>query len=128
MIKFDSGLGLVLLRVTVGLTMLLGHGWGKLTGFSEMSATFPDPIGLGSQISLGLTVFAEVFCSIALIVGFKTRIFAIPLFITMAVAFFIIHGADPFRQKELAFLFGMIYLTLMISGGGNWALELKKKS
>ena len=70
MIKFDSGLGLVVLRVTAGLTMLLGHGWGKLTGFSEMAATFPDPIGLGSRISLGLTVFAEVFCSIALIVGF----------------------------------------------------------
>ncbi|MFR5661079.1 MAG: DoxX family membrane protein, partial [Butyricimonas faecihominis] len=43
--KFLS-LGLLILRVLVGITMLT-HGLAKLTSFSELSATFPDPIGLG---------------------------------------------------------------------------------
>ena len=58
--KFLS-LGLLILRVLVGITMLT-HGLAKLTSFSELSATFPDPIGLGSTLSLILIIGAEVGC------------------------------------------------------------------
>ena len=40
-----GSLGLLLLRVSVGGMMLLGHGWGKLTSFAERSSSFPDPFG-----------------------------------------------------------------------------------
>ena len=53
-------LGKLLLRVVAGGIMLLDHGWPKLAGFSGMADTFPDPIGLGPGLSLGLIVFAEV--------------------------------------------------------------------
>ena len=56
--KFLS-LGLLILRVLVGITMLT-HGLAKLTSFSELSATFPDPIGLGSTLSLILIVIGAL--------------------------------------------------------------------
>ena len=65
--KFLS-LGLLILRVFVGITMLT-HGLAKLTSFSELSATFPDPIGLGRTLSLILIIGAEVGCSLFVIVG-----------------------------------------------------------
>lgn len=37
---------LLLLRFLVGITMMT-HGVAKLLSFGELSATFPDPIGLG---------------------------------------------------------------------------------
>ncbi len=45
-------IGLLLLRVSVGLMMLLGHGIPKLKGFSQLMDKFPDPLGMGSQLSL----------------------------------------------------------------------------
>lgn len=116
-------LGLLILRLFVGLTMLISHGWPKLSNFSAMSTKFPDLIGLGSQVSLSLAVFSEVFCSVAIILGVLTRWVSIPLMITMAVAFFIVHGSDPFKTKELAFIYMGIYATLIGTGAGDFSID-----
>ncbi|PIK15707.1 DoxX family protein [Halobacteriovorax sp. JY17] len=116
-------LGLLILRLFAGLTMLISHGWPKLSNFSAMSTKFPDVIGLGSQVSLSLAVFSEVFCSIALVIGLLTRWVSIPLLITMAVAFFIVHGSDPFNSKELAFMYMGVYATLICTGSGDFSID-----
>lgn len=115
--------GLFILRLGVGLVMLLAHGSGKLMGFSELSGQFADPFGLGMSASLTLAVFAEFFCSILLVIGLFTRLATVPLIITMATAFFIIHGDDPFARKEKALLFLIPYLTLLLAGPGRISLD-----
>ena len=99
--KFLS-LGLLILRVLVGITMLT-HGVAKLTSFSELSATFSDPIGLGSTLSLILIIGAEIGCSLFVIVGAFTRLATIPLIFSMLVVIFIVHASDPFQMKELPY-------------------------
>ena len=65
---------LFLFRVSVSLLMLQ-HGWPKLMKFTNSEAIkFADPIGIGSNASLILAVFAEVVCSVLIIIGFKTNI------------------------------------------------------
>lgn len=117
--------GLLILRIFAGATMAIAHGWGKLKGFSEMSSQFPDPIGVGSPTALGLAVFAEFFCSIAIVLGLFTRAAAIPLLITMLVAAFMIHGSDPFQKKELALFYGTVFLTLVFTGAGKFSIDAK---
>lgn len=113
---------LLLLRVAVGLLMMT-HGWGKLSNFSAISGSFPDPIGVGSQMSLILAVGAEFFGSILLIFGILTRLVVIPLAFTMAIAFFVIHAADPLQVKELALFYLIIYIFLFMSGPGEYSLD-----
>ena len=72
---------------------------------------------------MSLVVFAEFFCSIALMVGFITRGAVIPLIITMFVAAFVIHGDDPFNKKELALLFLTAYSVILITGPGKYSLD-----
>ena len=115
--------GLFILRVTSGLLML-SHGIPKLMGFTEKMHTFPDPIGFGSPFAMALTVGAEVFCALFLVLGIKTRWMAIPLLITMLVAGLVIHAADPLGKKELALLYAGAFATLFLSGGG--ALQIKR--
>ena len=118
-----NDLGILFLRVSIGLTMLLGHGWPKLANFTAKSLTFPDPLGVGHQISLTLTVTSEFFCSLALIVGIATRWVSIPLLITMLVAVFMVHGMDPWQKKELPIMFAIGYATLIFTGGGKFSLD-----
>lgn len=110
-------IGLFFLRVVVSVFMLV-HGLPKLMNFQTLSTQFPDPIGVGSTASLALAVFAEVGCSILLLLGVKPRLSAIPLLITMLVAAFVIHADDPWQKKELALLFATIYGSLFLTGGG----------
>ena len=102
----------LILRLVLGVFMLT-HGWGKLSSFSEKSDMFPDPLGVGSTLSLGLATFAEFFCALFLIAGLFTRFAALNILITMLVAGLIFHFEDPFGKKELALLYavGFLYFT-----------------
>ena len=121
----STDLALLLLRLWLGLSMLMLHGWGKLKGFSGLAAKFPDPLGVGSQISLSLAVFAEVACAALLIVGFLTRFAALMLAITMGVAFFLQHqmALSGDGSGELAFIYLAGYLAILFAGGGKFAFE-----
>jgi putative oxidoreductase len=121
----STDLGLLLLRLTLGLSMLILHGWPKLQGFSKISKSFNDPVGLGPQISLGLTVFAEVGCSALLVVGFLTRFASLTLAICLGVAFFLVHGGVFAGEQggEKAFLYLAGYVTLLFAGSGKFAFE-----
>ena len=57
---------LLALRLLFG-GLLLSHGIQKWTNFESMSAAFPDPLGVGHSVSLGLAIFGELFCSIGFI-------------------------------------------------------------
>ena len=121
--KHVASAGFLLIRVVAGGTMVASHGWGKLANFAARSGSFPDPLGVGSVASLSLTVSAEVLCALALLLGLFTRLAAIPLLITMAVAAFVVHGDDPFAKQEMAVLYGSVFAMLALTGGGDWSLD-----
>lgn len=115
--------GILLLRVIVAVFMIT-HGWPKLNKLlAGGEITFADPIGIGPVLSLTLVVFAEFLCSVLVGIGLGTRLATIPLIITMAVAAFISHGADPFGRKELALMYLLIYVFLFISGSGKYSVD-----
>ena len=116
-------IALLLLRLTVGVFMLT-HGIGKFYMLiGDEPIKFANPIGLGENLSLFLTVFAEVFCSILLIFGIGTRAAAIPLIFTMLVAAFIVHGTDVFSRKELPLLYAMVYFVILMLGAGRFSID-----
>ena len=95
---------LLAVRIIFGI-LLMNHGIQKWSNFQEMSAVFPDPLGIGSPLSLGLAIFGELVCSMAFIIGFLYRLAMIPMIFTMIVAFFVVHANDVFAVKELAFIY-----------------------
>lgn len=105
--------------------LIMTHGWGKLMRYPKImeSGSFPDPIGLGPQMSLTLAVGAEFFAALLLALGLFTRLSSLSLFITMCIIAFVFHGPDPFQKKELAVLYGLAFLVLMISGGKKYSLD-----
>jgi putative oxidoreductase len=116
-------LGLLLLRLGVGILMLL-HGYEKLQGFMRgEGADWPDPLHVGGRVSMGLTIFAEFFCSILLMLGLATRAALIMLLGLMIIIVFVLHGSDPLSDREHAILFLIPYFTLFFTGPGKYALD-----
>lgn len=116
-------IAMLVLRLVSGLTMAFSHGLGKMENYSKAVDSFPDPFGIGSQLSVILAIFAELFCGVLIAVGFATRFTVIPLIITMATAFFIIHGGDAFGDKEMSFIYLAMYLVIFIIGPGKYSVD-----
>lgn len=51
---------LLIARIVFGI-LLMNHGIQKWSNFQEMSAVFPDPLGIGSPLSLGLAILANSY-------------------------------------------------------------------
>jgi putative oxidoreductase len=116
-------LGLLVLRLFSGAFMLT-HGFSKFQRlFSGGEIRFMDFMGLGPTISLSLAVFAEFLCAILIMLGAATRLAAIPLIVTMTTAGFVAHAADPFGTKEKPLLFLVIFVSLLIMGGGKYSID-----
>jgi putative oxidoreductase len=115
--------GLLAIRLLSG-GMMLTHGIPKFDRlFGEGPVKFADPFGLGPEISLAMVLFAEVGCSLLVMLGFKTRWATLPLLFTMLMAAFYVHGNDPFSDKELSLVFFTSFLSILISGGGRYSVD-----
>ncbi|MCB0464871.1 MAG: DoxX family protein [Aequorivita sp.] len=117
--------GLLLLRVGFG-AMMLTHGIPKLLKMLSGDFSFGDPIGIGETATLILAVLCEVLFPLLVIIGFKTRLSAIPVIITMTVAAFIVHATDPFGTKEMAILYLIGFIAIALLGAGKYSIDKKQ--
>lgn len=109
-------------RIVFG-TMMMTHGIAKWHNFDVLCAAFPDPLSVGSPVSLALAIFAEVICAAGFITGTLYRLALIPMIFTMCVAFFSIHGGDPFAARELSMLYLAVFVLLWAAGPGRYAVD-----
>lgn len=119
----SSDVGLLVLRVGLMGTLLALHGWGKLDRFFSGVSKFPDPLGIGGRATLGLAAFAEGLCAMSVLIGFATRLAVLPVIATMAVAFFIYHAGDSFGDKELALIYLVGSLGVLLTGPGRLSID-----
>jgi putative oxidoreductase len=117
-------------------TLFLPAGLAKLSGF-EGTVSYIESVGLPlAAVAAAAALALEILGSVALIVGFKTRIVSAVLALFTLVASIFFHafwGAAPdqaFVQQLLFFKnIGVIggLLVLASSGAGAWGLDAKKQ-
>jgi putative oxidoreductase len=123
--KYNEGaldFSLFILRLTGG-GLMVKHGFDKLIHFTDTVKKFPDPIHIGSTLSLALVIFAEFFCAVLLIFGLLTRLAAVPLVISGFIALFLVHQGRFFGDGEKAALFLAMFLFLLFTGPGKFSLD-----
>jgi len=119
---FSFNLATLLLRFALGILMIV-HGYDKLVHFNAYKLTFFNFLHLGQTVSLSLSIFAEFFCALFLMIGLFTRLTVIPLIINMIVAVFFVHNSDFFGQGERATLFLAGYFALLLVGPGKASVD-----
>lgn len=110
------------------------YGLHKLQGFEKMAASdfwmkHVNLFGLTGKAPLALTIFAELFCSIFLILGLFTRLSLIPLLFCMGFIvvvlgkFEIVSNGDKGMELNSAFTYFIIYLALFFTGAGKYSID-----
>lgn len=118
-----ANLGLLLLRVSTGLTMAFAHGLSKVPPSDQLIANteklgFPMPTVFAWSAGL-----SEFLGGIFLALGLFTRVSSFFIVSTMFVAAFLAHSGDPFATKEKALIYMMIGLAFMFKGSGDWSID-----
>jgi putative oxidoreductase len=127
------------LRLTLGC-VFFPHGAQKVLGWfggyglNATLASFTDKMHIPLVFAI-LAVAAEFLGSIALILGFFTRLAALGIAVVMVVAIYMVHGANGFfmnwfgAQKgegiEYHLLAIGISIALMIKGAGSFSIDKK---
>lgn len=119
----DRGVSILILclRLFFGALFMM-HGLDKLTHFNELSTTYTSVLGLGSYMTLMLSIFTELCCSIFLMTGLLVRITVIPMIVAMAVAFFDLHDAIM-PEGELALIYLILFIILYLTGPGRYSID-----
>jgi putative oxidoreductase len=132
----EKDLGLLIVRLGVGLSVLLFHGWGKITGGPELWTKLGGAMGnLGIHflpVMWGfLAAFAESACSLFLVLGVVARPAAAILAFNMFVA--MIHhltlgSGEPaagWNGASHALELFSVYVGLFLAGPGMFSLSRK---
>jgi len=120
---FVANAGLAAARVAIGLMMAFGHGLGKvpppekfIAGVEEMG--FPMPL-----VFAWLAGLSELVGGLFIALGLATRPAALACAGTMIVAGFVRHAPDPFKVKELAFVYLASMVLFACVGSGKYGLD-----
>lgn len=132
----EKDLGLLVIRVGVGLSMLIFHGYGKISGGPEMWTKVGGAMG-----NLGITflpamwgffaALGESVCALLIVLGVLTRPAAAVLAFTMLVAVITHLNMPPenanagWKGASHAMEFFAVAIGLLISGPGMFALSKK---
>ena len=122
-----ADLAWALVRVTAGL-MLIPHGWPKVG---------MGPTAVGTRVSQGmepvifwgaLIIFLETIGGLLIAVGLFTRIVAALLFIEFLVIWKV-HWPRGWSASagglEFVIMWGLLFLAIMLRGGGPYSLDRK---
>lgn len=112
---------ILIMRVIFGV-LFFTHGLDKMMNFNELVQNYPSIIGLGSYMTLMVTIFCEFCCSLFLISGLLVRIMTIPMIIAMGVAFFDVHDA-MIPEGELALIYFIMFIVLFVTGPGRFSID-----
>jgi putative oxidoreductase len=123
------GVAMLILRVVTGVAMMI-HGKGKVMRDGEfVMFNWMGPDSTTPGIMQFIASFSEFFGGLALVVGLLTPLAALGIAATMLGAIFIAHAGDPWidtkggRSFEMASLFLLSSLVLMILGAGRYSLD-----
>jgi putative oxidoreductase len=116
-----SFLGPTLARLTVGL-VFIGTGWGKLHSLPDVTDFFASLHIPAPGFNARLTAATELFGGLAILVGFGTRLVALPLGFTMVIAILTAKRGDITSLtalvgfEEWSYLVFFIWLALVGAG------------
>lgn len=136
-----TDLGLLILRVTIGLMLFISHGMGKLSQIGTEDARHFLPIfGLSPQLSHFIAACGEGIGSLFIVFGLFTRFSALILILTMTLAALVAIASNTFYPlwipsalpeykvvmspfKEYSLLYGSVFLTLIFTGAGRYSID-----
>ncbi|MCO6148645.1 DoxX family protein [Flavobacterium sp. NRK1] len=110
-------------RVAVATELLIVHGLKKIGIGVAMPEVIPNPLGFPEAFNNFVAIAANVYLPILVILGFLTRLAALPALAVTATGYFVMHGHDSLAERDIPFMFSISLLMIIMLGGGKYSLD-----
>jgi putative oxidoreductase len=117
--------GLAVVRLIVG-GLMARHGLDVFDpeGMRGMGEWLANDLHLPAGLLMAyLAKGAEFFGGILLAIGLATRVAALLVVVTMAVAVFGAHGDSVLKEGEVALLYLLVFGAFFCAGPGRWSVD-----
>lgn len=115
---------ILFLRLFVGVLITL-HIIDKLQTYNVVLTGYPALLFESSSATFVIFTLLEALFAVMLLVGYGTRFAAFIMALGMFVEIFLIYPSLGWLGVERQILYIGIYATLVLSGGGRYALETR---
>jgi putative oxidoreductase len=121
----SKSLGILVLRLLIGISLFMNHGLEKLTGYSTMVNHFPDPFHITAHASLAYALLSDSICSVLVMAGLATRVSSLVIFWNVFVAFIVVHHGSftSDTHSERAWAYICVYAALCLTGAGRFSVD-----
>lgn len=119
----NTDLGKFILRFGFSFMLIALHGVPKVQNLLSDEPQFANVFGMGVLLSLIVATIFETIFPLLIILGYKTRLAALPIIITMLVAIFDYHGNDSFAMREKPILFLIGFVSIALIGAGKYSID-----
>lgn len=130
--KTNIDLGLLLIRIVIGFTMLL-HGINKIIHGLDYIKSVVSDHGLPTFLGYGIYI-GEIIAPLLIIIGFRTRLASLALAVTCILIVLFAHVNEVFSLNangglaiELVCIYLFVSLGLFFTGGGKMSVCTKNK-
>lgn len=116
-------------RVAVATELIVVHGLKKLGIGVPVAEVIPNPLGFPEALNSFVAIAANVYLPIFILLGFCTRLAALPALAVTATGYFIMHGHDPLPERDIPFMYTISLLAIVMLGAGRYSIDgyLNKK-
>lgn len=118
-----NDLALLAFRVAVSAQLIVVHGLKKLGIGVTQAENVPNPLHLPQAINQIFATSANVIFPLFIIFGVLTRLATLPILAVTLTGYFIVHGSDPLPERDVPFMYSIVFLLILILGPGKYSID-----
>ena len=119
-----NNFGVLFIRIAFGFH-LLHYSWNDVLHFSAGdNAEWLGSLGVPFPFIMSWAyILTQFIGGILLLIGYKTRLVAVPLIVTFLVAYFLVHAGDSYKNSFQAIQMLAVSLFFFYNGSGKISLD-----
>jgi len=114
---------LLFFRIAVSAELLAAHGLKKIGVGISSAEVVPNPLGLPEAFNQAFATGANLIMPVFIILGFMTRLAAVPILAVTLTGFFVLHFHDPILIRDVPFMYSICFLLIFFLGAGRYSLD-----
>ena len=119
--SFDTCI--LIFRVIVSLQLMTVHGITKIGIGARVAESLPNPFNSSESFYELFFITSSLVFPLFIIVGFYTRLAAIPILIVTLCGYFIVDWKDPLLMADISFMYSLSFFLIACCGPGKYSFD-----
>lgn len=115
--------GILFFRIAVAAQLIIVHGLKKIGVGVAAAEVVPNPLHLPHALNDFIAIAANTFLPFLVVIGFCTRLAALPALCVTLTGYFVVHANDTLAVSDVPYMYSISLVFIIILGGGRYSID-----